>query len=177
MAHDHFVGSESSPGNRRSRSRKSYRSHCSLCVPRVLGVAEPGTKERSSHMEVFGEEWSHRSHRFARARAEGWFDALMYYAYKDLRTEQAWTTWERTKRTDISHTAAHDAGRWNNETSGSLLHAPAWPFRNRKGSRRSRLLGNSRSADALNKAGLPNRGKRERSHSGSSVSKPRPATR
>lgn len=26
---------------------------------------------------------------FAKARAEGWFDALMYYAYKDLRTEQA----------------------------------------------------------------------------------------
>jgi hypothetical protein len=34
---------------------------------------------------------------FAKARAEGWFDALMYYAYADLRTEQAWTTWERTK--------------------------------------------------------------------------------
>jgi hypothetical protein len=34
---------------------------------------------------------------FDRARAEGWIDALMYYAYKDLRTEQAWTTWQRTK--------------------------------------------------------------------------------
>ena len=42
------------------------------------------------------EEWV-TAHCFAKARAEGWFDALMYYAYKDLRTEQAWTTWERTK--------------------------------------------------------------------------------
>jgi hypothetical protein len=42
------------------------------------------------------EEWV-TAHQFATARAEGWFDALMYYAYKDLRTEQAWTTWERTK--------------------------------------------------------------------------------
>jgi hypothetical protein len=42
------------------------------------------------------EEWV-TVHCFAKARAEGWFDALMYYAYKDLRTEQAWTAWERTK--------------------------------------------------------------------------------
>ena len=42
------------------------------------------------------EEWS-ASHCFAKARADGWFDALMYYAYKDLRIEQAWTAWERTK--------------------------------------------------------------------------------
>ncbi len=42
------------------------------------------------------EEWV-TAHRFGTARAEGWFDAMMYYAYKDLRTEQAWTTWERTK--------------------------------------------------------------------------------
>jgi hypothetical protein len=42
------------------------------------------------------EKWV-AAHQFAAARAEGWFDALMYYAYQDLRTEQAWTTWERTK--------------------------------------------------------------------------------
>jgi hypothetical protein len=42
------------------------------------------------------EEWV-TAHQFATARAAGWFEALMYYAYVDLRTEQAWTTWERTK--------------------------------------------------------------------------------
>lgn len=49
------------------------------------------------------EEWV-TAHCFASARAEGWFDALMYYAYKNLRTEQAWTTWERT-RADWRQTA------------------------------------------------------------------------
>jgi hypothetical protein len=48
------------------------------------------------------EEWV-AAQCFARAKAEGWFDALMYYAYKDLRTEQAWTWWERTKA-DWCHT-------------------------------------------------------------------------
>jgi hypothetical protein len=37
------------------------------------------------------------NHHFAQAKADGWFNALMYYAYKDLRTEQAWSLWERTK--------------------------------------------------------------------------------
>jgi hypothetical protein len=42
------------------------------------------------------EEWI-ADHQFAEAKAEGWFDAVMYYAYKDLRTEKAWSLWERTK--------------------------------------------------------------------------------
>ena len=42
------------------------------------------------------EEWI-AAHEFAEANTEGWFDAVMYYAYKDLRTEQAWSLWERTK--------------------------------------------------------------------------------
>ena len=42
------------------------------------------------------EEWV-TANRFAEAKAGGWFDALMYYAYKDLRTEQAWSLWERTR--------------------------------------------------------------------------------
>ncbi|MCX6633491.1 MAG: hypothetical protein NT090_00115 [Acidobacteria bacterium] len=42
------------------------------------------------------EEWV-TANRFAEARAGGWFDAVMYYAYKDLRTEQAWSLWERTR--------------------------------------------------------------------------------
>jgi hypothetical protein len=41
------------------------------------------------------EEWV-AEHRFAEAKAGGWFTALTYYAYKDLRTEQAWTLWERS---------------------------------------------------------------------------------
>ena len=42
------------------------------------------------------EEWM-AAHEFAEPKTEGWFDAVMYYAYKDLRTEQAWSLWERTK--------------------------------------------------------------------------------
>ncbi len=44
------------------------------------------------------EEWI-AAHRFREARAGGWFTALTYYAYNDLRTEQAWTLWKRTKET------------------------------------------------------------------------------
>lgn len=36
-------------------------------------------------------------HHFAEAKAGGWLNAVMYYAYKDLRTEQAWSLWERTE--------------------------------------------------------------------------------
>ena len=35
--------------------------------------------------------------RFAEPQAQGWFDAVRYYAYKDLRSEKAWTLWERTR--------------------------------------------------------------------------------
>jgi hypothetical protein len=42
------------------------------------------------------EEWIATQH-FARAQADGWFDAMTYYAYKDLRIEQAWALWERSK--------------------------------------------------------------------------------
>jgi hypothetical protein len=41
------------------------------------------------------EEWI-EVHKFAEAKAGGWFTALTYYAYKDLRTEQVWTLWERS---------------------------------------------------------------------------------
>jgi hypothetical protein len=42
------------------------------------------------------QEWIATAY-FANAKADGWFSAVMYYAYKDLRTEQAWSLWERTK--------------------------------------------------------------------------------
>jgi hypothetical protein len=42
------------------------------------------------------EEWI-AAHPFVDTKTEGWFDAVMYYAYKDLRTEKAWSLWERSK--------------------------------------------------------------------------------
>ena len=65
---------------------------------RCPGFLESQSRKQSDSLPVWRslEEWV-TAHQFATARAEGWFDALMYYAYKDLRTEQAWTTWERTK--------------------------------------------------------------------------------
>ena len=65
---------------------------------RCPGFLECQGREQKDSLPVWKslEEWV-TGHQFATARAEGWFDALMYYAYVDLRTEQAWTTWERTK--------------------------------------------------------------------------------
>ena len=65
---------------------------------RCPGFLESQSRKQRDSLPVWRslEEWV-TAHQFATARAEGWFDALMYYAYKDLRTEQAWTTWERTK--------------------------------------------------------------------------------
>ena len=56
------------------------------------------SRERKDNLPLWKslEEWV-TDHFFVKARTEGWFDALMYYAYKDLRTEQTWTCWERTK--------------------------------------------------------------------------------
>jgi hypothetical protein len=72
---------------------------------RCPGFLERQSREQEDKLPIWKslEEWV-TAHCFARARAEGWFDALMYYAYEDLRTEQAWTTWERTKA-DWRHTA------------------------------------------------------------------------
>lgn len=42
------------------------------------------------------EEWI-AAHQFGDTKTQGWFDAVMYYAYKDLRTEKAWSLWARTK--------------------------------------------------------------------------------
>jgi hypothetical protein len=72
---------------------------------RCPGFLESQSREQKDNLPLWKslEEWC-TAHFFAEARAEGWFDALMYYAYKDLRTEQAWTTWERTKA-DWRHAA------------------------------------------------------------------------
>jgi hypothetical protein len=70
---------------------------------RCPGFLEFHSRQASLPIWKSLEDWVN-AHRFATPRAEGWFDALMYYAYEDLRTEQAWTTWERT-RADWHHTA------------------------------------------------------------------------
>jgi hypothetical protein len=56
------------------------------------------TNESAKHQPVWKllEDWL-AAERFADAKAGGWFDAIMYYAYKDLRVEQAWSLWERAK--------------------------------------------------------------------------------
>ena len=72
---------------------------------RCPGFVEAQSRQPSPNSPLWSslEEWITTQH-FAKAKAEGWFDALMYYAYKDLRTEQAWTTWERLKA-DWRHAA------------------------------------------------------------------------
>jgi hypothetical protein len=65
---------------------------------RCRGFLESQSREQKDNLPLWRslEEWV-TAHCFAEARAEGWFDALMYYAYKDVRTEQAWTSWERSR--------------------------------------------------------------------------------
>ena len=77
----------------------------SVLQSRCPGFLDSRSREQKDNLPIWKslEEWV-TAQCFARARADGWFDALMYYAYKDLRTEQAWTTWERTKA-DWRHTA------------------------------------------------------------------------
>lgn len=77
----------------------------SALLSRCPGFLESQSREQKDNLPIWKslEQWV-TAKRFAKARSEGWFDALMYYAYKDLRTEQAWTTWERTKA-DWRHTA------------------------------------------------------------------------
>jgi hypothetical protein len=60
-------------------------------------------------------------HQFAEAKAEGWFDAVMYYAYKDLRTEKAWTLWKRTKNARIPGRPAQwpAFGQWSTQVNAT----------------------------------------------------------
>src|SRR5436853_4555014 len=94
---------------------------------RCPGFLESQSREQKHNLPLWKslEEWC-TAHFFAEARVEGWFDALMYYAYKDLRTEQAWTTWERTKA-DWRHAAPArwpTLEQWTSEILGtrSLAH-------------------------------------------------------
>jgi hypothetical protein len=69
----------------------------SFLQSRCPGFLEGLTREEKDNLPIWKslEDWVVH-HSFAKAITEGRFGALMYYAYKDLRTEQAWTTWERT---------------------------------------------------------------------------------
>jgi hypothetical protein len=63
-----------------------------------LRVRCPGFLEAAKHRPIWKalETWI-AAERFADAQAGGWFDAMMYYAYKDVRIEQTWSLWERSK--------------------------------------------------------------------------------
>ena len=75
--------------------------HAPAAIRSELGTRCPGFLDRTDpakHQPIWKllEEWIASKH-FARAQAGGWFDAMMYYAYKDVRIEQAWSLWERSK--------------------------------------------------------------------------------
>ena len=64
---------------------------------RCPGFLEHQCQQRSEKFPFWKslEEWVTERF-FAKARSAGFLNAVIYYAYKDLRTEQAWTAWERT---------------------------------------------------------------------------------
>jgi hypothetical protein len=71
------------------------------------------------------EQWLATGH-FAEAKAGGWFDAVMYYAYKDVRVEQAWSLWEKTKagwrRTPPARWPTFDSWKLQTATTYALAH-------------------------------------------------------
>ena len=86
--------------------------HTPEAIRSELRARCPGFLDRSDsakHQPIWKllEEWIARKH-FAQAQAGGWFDAVMYHAYKDVRIEQAWSLWERAKA-DWSRT---QPGKW-----------------------------------------------------------------
>jgi hypothetical protein len=84
-------------------------AECEAELPEILRVAlaarcpgflESEVGQRQSHSRDQDSLWHSlegwiATHNFAEAKREGWFDAVMFYAYRDLRTEQAWSFWER----------------------------------------------------------------------------------
>ena len=92
-------------------------------LPRLSGVSE-ATRTRGSSSWKSLQAWAADTC-FAEAKTEGWFDAVMYYAYADLRVEQAWTTWKRLKA-DWRHARP---GTWPTLKNGRLKYSPpaVWP--------------------------------------------------
>jgi hypothetical protein len=57
-----------------------------------------GARIRKSHfLPLHLLEWIH-NHIFSDAKREGWLDALMFYAVRDLRSQQTWARWEHCER-------------------------------------------------------------------------------
>jgi hypothetical protein len=71
----------------------AVRSKLRACCPAFVDA-----NESAQHPPIWKllEEWI-AGERFADANAGGWFDAILYYAYKDLRVEQAWSLWQQAK--------------------------------------------------------------------------------
>ncbi len=72
----------------------ALRARCPGFLERQAGWQEQRLNDRHLMWHAL-EEWI-ASHVFAEAKRQGWFEAVMYYAYKDLRVEQAWSLWART---------------------------------------------------------------------------------
>jgi len=75
---------------------------------RCPGFLEDEVPRRQGHLHDQSFLWHSLAewiaeHHFAEAKRQGWFDAVMFYAYKDPRTEQAWSLWERTREAWHSH--------------------------------------------------------------------------
>ena len=91
---------------------------------RCPGFLDGGDSAKHHPIWKLLEEWIASKH-FARAQAGGWFDAMMYYAYKDVRIEQAWSLWERSKidwsRTQPAHWPTFD--QWNLHILGTYTLA------------------------------------------------------
>jgi hypothetical protein len=103
--------------------------HAPDAVRSELQARCPGLLEGSDsakHQPIWKilEEWIASKH-FAHAQAGGWFDAIMYYAYKDVRIEQAWSLWERSKvdwsRTQPPQWPTFD--QWKSQILGTYMLA------------------------------------------------------
>lgn len=75
-----------------------------------------GQMESMSTLWRFLEEWI-AENVFAEPRQDQWFDAVMQYAYSDLRMEQAWTIWHqyRDKVTLQQPSMIPALEQWRNE--------------------------------------------------------------
>lgn len=75
--------------------REALAARCPVFMEDEIGRRQSPFNDQSFLWHSL-EEWI-AAHHFAEAKGQGWFDAVMFYAYKDLRTEQVWSLWQRTK--------------------------------------------------------------------------------
>src|SRR5215831_8594198 len=67
--------------------RSEFRARCP-------GFLDGGQSTQHQPIWKSLEQWV-MANRFADANAGGWFDAIMYYAYRNVWVEQAWSLWEQ----------------------------------------------------------------------------------